>query len=442
VPTPTEAPPIEQHIPRRRWRIAFLLGLGVLVNYVDRVNLSVSQSALHDEFGISTITFGYLLSAYSLTYAMLQLPVGVILDRFGVKIVGRISTFLWSVASFAAALSTGVASLFSARLLLGIGEAPTFPANAKATGYWFPKEERSFATSIFDAAAKLAPALGVPIIGVLLLHFGWRKSFAFTGLVSFAYFLLFYWIYRNPSEDTELTNSERRLIAEGGAQPEVAFAIREKGASLWYLLQQRKMIGLALGFASYNYTFYLLLTWLPSYLSSALHIDLLHSVVYSSVPWLVATVTDLFIGGLLVDSLVRSGRNASRVRQIVLVTGTALGMGIFGAASAHTPAAAIFWISVSIGGLSAAAPVGWSIPTLIAPRESVGRVGGIMNFFSQFSAISAPIITGYIASLTHSFYGAFGAAAVFLLIGVMGYVFLLGRIEPIPEPMLRASVRE
>ena len=134
--------------------------LGVLVNYVDRVNLSVSQSALHDEFGISTITFGYLLSAYSLTYAMLQLPVGVILDRFGVKIVGRISTFLWSVASFAAALSTGVASLFSARLLLGIGEAPTFPANAKATGYWFPKEERSFATSIFDAAAKLAPALG------------------------------------------------------------------------------------------------------------------------------------------------------------------------------------------------------------------------------------------------------------------------------------------
>ena len=269
VPTTSESLTTEHHVPRRRWRIAFLLGLGVLVNYVDRVNLSVSQSALHDEFGISTITFGYLLSAYSLTYAMLQLPVGVILDRFGVKIVGRISTFLWSVASFAAALSTGVASLFSARLLLGVGEAPTFPANAKATGYWFPKEERSFATSIFDAAAKLAPALGVPIIGVLLLHFGWRKSFAFTGMVSFGYFLLFYWVYRNPSEDDKLTESERRLIAEGGAQPEVAFAIREKGASLWYLLQQRKMIGLALGFASYNYTFYLLLTWLPSYLSSA-----------------------------------------------------------------------------------------------------------------------------------------------------------------------------
>src|SRR5579862_5700460 len=144
-------------VPRRRWAIAWLLSLGVLVNYFDRVNISVSREALRESFGISTVMFGYLLSAYSWTYAALQLPSGILLDRFGVKWVGRVSTFLWSVASFAAAVSIGPVSLFGARLLLGIGEAPTFPANSKATGYWFPKQERSLATAIFDASAKFGP---------------------------------------------------------------------------------------------------------------------------------------------------------------------------------------------------------------------------------------------------------------------------------------------
>jgi ACS family D-galactonate transporter-like MFS transporter len=432
-PAPTRVVP-EHRIPRRRWRIALLLGIGVLVNYFDRVNLSVSQGALHSEFGISTVTFGYLLSAYSLTYALLQLPVGVLLDRFGVKRIGRFSALLWSVASFGAAVSTGIKGLFSARFLLGVGEAPTFPANAKAIGYWFPRQERSLATAIFDSAAKFASALGVPVIGILLLHFGWRWSFAATGFISFGYFLMFYAIYRNPSEDTKLSEAERRFLAEGGAQAERPEGA-PKGAGLGYLLRQRKVLGLALGFAAYNYTFYLLLTWLPSYLSAAMHIDLLHSVLYTSVPWLIAGVADLLVGGLLVDALVRRGWNDSRVRQVVLVSGTSLGLGILGAAYSHTPASALFWISVSIGGLSAASPVAWSIPSLIAPRESVGQVGGIINFGNQISAIAAPIITGYIAAATHSFAWAFAAAAAFLLLGVAGYVLLLGRIDAIPEPL-------
>jgi MFS transporter, ACS family, D-galactonate transporter len=419
--------------PRRRWGIACLLGFGVLVNYFDRVNLSVSQEALHAAFGISTVMFGYLLGAYSWTYALLQLPSGLLLDRFGVRRVGRISTVLWSAASFGAAVSTGIGSFVAARLLLGIGEAPTFPGNAKAIGYWFPSEERSLATAIFDAAAKFAPAIGVPLIGILLLHFGWRWSFAATGFISLGYFVLFYAFYRNPSEDKLLSDEERQFLARGGAQPEDQ-AKAAKGAPFLYLLRQREVCGLALGHAAYNYTFYLLLTWLPSYLSTALHVDLLHSVLYTSVPWLIATFTDLVVGGWLVDALIQRGWNAVRVRQVVLIGGTSLGLGIFGAARAHSPITALFWISMSIGGLAAAAPVGWSIPSLIAPRESVGTIAGIVNFCNQLSAIAAPIVTGYIAQATHSFAMAFAAATVFLLVGISGYVFLLGRMEPIPEP--------
>ncbi len=313
-------------IPRRRWGIAALLGFGVLVNYFDRVNLSVSRDALQDAFGISAVMFGYLSSAYNWTYALLQLPSGLLLDRFGVRRVGIVSTIIWSVASFAAAISSRIGALFASRLLLGIGEAPTFPAYAKATGYWFPKDERSLATAMFDSAAKFSSALGVPVLGLVLVHFGWRWNFAGTGLISVLFFALFYVYYRNPSDDKLLSRAEREYIARGGAQPEDRERAA-KGAPLAYLLQQRRVWGLALGFASYNYSFYLLLAWLPSYLSTTHHIDLLRSALYTSVPWIIATVLDLAVGGWLVDALIQRGRNPVRVRQAVLIGGTALGLG-------------------------------------------------------------------------------------------------------------------
>ena len=419
-------PPPPQPVPRRRWRIAWLLGLGVLVNYFDRVNLSVSHQALNETFGISAVTFGYLSGAYNWTYAVCQPPVGVLLDRLGIRRVGRASTLLWSVASFAAALTPSIKGFFAARFLLGIGEAPTFPANAKAIGQWFPANERSFPTSIFDSAAKFASGIGVPLLGVLLLKVGWRWSFAATGIISFLYFLLFWKIYRDPAEDTQLAESERAYITE---DPEIPIEEKSKPLPLPFLLGRRKVLGLALGFGSYNYVFYLLLTWLPSYLYSALHIDLLHSFLFTGVPWLFATATDLIIGGWLVDELIRRGWNANRVRKTTLIVGTACGLGILGAAHAHTPARALIWISISIGGLSAASPVGWTIPSLIVPRSSVGSVGGIINFSNQLSGIAAPIVTGYLVAAHQSFALAFGVSAIYLLIGIAGYIFLLGKIE-------------
>jgi sugar phosphate permease len=382
-------------VPHRRWRIAFLLAFGVLVNFLDRINLSVSREALNLSFGMSLVLFGYLSSAYSWTYAAMQMPAGVLLDRLGVRRVGRISTLLWSVSSFGAALAPGLGWFVGARLLLGVSESPTFPGNAKAIGYWFTRAERSLATAITDSAAKLSTAVGVPFIGLLLLHFGWRWSFAATGFISLVYFLLFFLIYRDPSQDAGLSSRERQYIAD---------------------------------------TFFLLLNWLPSYLSISLHVDLLHSALYTSVPWLVATFTDLLVGGWLVDFLIERGWNANRVRQSVLVGGMGLGLAILGTARAHSPAAALVWISIALGGLAAAAPVAWTVPSLISPRESVGTLSGMVNFNGQLAAISAPIVTGYIVAATHSFASAFAVSTVILFLGIAGYVFLLGNIEPIAEP--------
>jgi MFS transporter, ACS family, D-galactonate transporter len=433
---PSVTTPYQLKIPRRRWRIAFLLGIGVLVNYFDRVNLSVAHAALITTFAISNVTFGYLSAAYNWTYALCQLPVGVVLDKFGVRRVGRISSFLWSLASFAAAVSPNLASFFAARLLLGIGEAPTFPSNAKAIGYWFPARERSTATSIFDGSAKFASAIGVPIIGILLLKVGWRWSFAATGLVSFLYFLLFCRVYRDPVDDPDLTPQERDYILEKNAANPVLPA---ETASFGYLIRQPKVIGVTLGFGAYDYVFYLLLTWLPSYLSAALHIDLLHSFLYTGVPWLLGTASEFLIGGWMVDRLIKKGWNASGVQRAVLIGGTTMGLGIVGAAYVQTATSALLWISISLAGLSAASAVGWSIPSLIGPQGSVGTLGGIQNFSGQVSGIAAPIVTGYLVTARHSFGWAFGVAGIYLCIGILAYIFLLGRLEKIPGEPQRAA---
>lgn len=425
-------PEIENRTPvsRRRWRIAWLLGIGVLINYFDRVNLSVSHESLFAAFGVSNIVFGYLSAAYNWTYAACQIPIGVVLDKLGVKRVQRVGTLLWSVASFAGAATPTLGGLFGARFLLGIGEAPTFPANAKAIGRWFPANERSFATSFFDGAAKLASAIGVPLMGIVLIRAGWRWSFALTGAMSFVFFLFFWRVYRDPEDDPDLTAAELAYIEQ---EEEADGRSDAPPSSLFHLLRQPKVLGLSLGFGSYNYVFYLLLAWLPSYLSEALHIDLLHSFLYTSVPWLFATFTDLAIGGWLVDFLIQRGFNSNRVRQVVLIGGTAFGLGILGAVHAHSAEHALLWISISIGGLSAAAPVGWSIPSLIARRNDVGKVGGILNFSNQASGIIAQIATGYLYTAFHSFAWVFGVSAIYLVIGITAYIVLLGKIEQAPQ---------
>ena len=408
-----------------RWTIGLLLAVGVLVNYFDRVNLSVSHDALVKGFRITPAAFGQLSAAYSWTYAACQLPTGVVLDKFGVRKVSLISIFLWGCASIAAAFAPSVLLFFAARLLLGIGEAPTFPASAKAVGGWFPANERSFATAMFDSTAKLANAIGVPLLGLLLLQFGWRWSFGFTALLSFAYLAVFSLVYREPHRFS-IRNIVRRDSGPGDFELMLAPPI-----PLRRLLRERKVLGAAIGSGAYNYVFYLLLTWLPTYLAQTQHISLRQSFLFTGAPWLVAACCGLLIGGVLVDLLIKRGFDPSSVRRTVLIAGTCCGLGIAGAAFAHNIVSALISITIAIGGLSAASPVLWSLPTLLVPNSSSGRVGGIMNFSNQISAIAAPILTGWVLQRTGSYVWAFVIPTVYILVGIAAYLTMLRRIEVI-----------
>jgi ACS family D-galactonate transporter-like MFS transporter len=434
-------PPPHTRIPRRRWAIGVLLGSGVLVSFLDRINLSVAAPQLQRDFGLGPVQLGLLFSAFYWPYAALQIPVGLVVDRLGVTRVGRWGALLWTMASAVTALAGGFWGIFAARMVLGVAEAPSFPVVSKATGHWFPRNERARATAIFDASAKLSNVIGVPLIAFAVVRFGWRWGFGITSAISFVYFLAYYFIYRDPSADSRLSREEHQYILTGGAMPE-GDAGSGSLEMLAYLLRQPKIWGLAIGFGAYGYSFYLFLTWLPDYLVRSGGMSVLKSAGYAAVPWAVATVTDLAVGGWLIDALIARGADETRTRKAVLVTGMLLGLAVVGATRTSDPAWAIVWISISLGGLAAAAPVGWSLPSLIAPVGGVGAVGGIMNFAVNAMGIAAPILTGLIVRETHSFAGAFFAAAAILVVGAAAFIFLLGKIEtlsPARSPAGRAA---
>ena len=287
-------------VPKRRWGIGVLLGVGVLINYVDRVSLSAALPQLKAQFDLSSSDMGLLLGAFFWSYCLLQIPSGMILDRFGVTWVGRIGALLWSIASAIIAFTSGYWGLFAARLVLGVAEAPGFPASSKATGYWFPRRERALATSIFDAAAKFSSVIGVPLVAFVVVEFGWRWGFGVTAMLSLGYFIAFWIFYRDPSADPNLSSVELDYIRAGGATAE---GPSETGtwSMLGYLGLNAKVWGLTVGFAAYGYSFYLFLTWLPSYLVQNMHMDIIKSAGYAAIPWACATVSDLIVGGWLVD---------------------------------------------------------------------------------------------------------------------------------------------
>jgi MFS transporter, ACS family, D-galactonate transporter len=420
-------------LPPVRWQIAALLGTGVLINYFDRIALSVAAPGLEQSFGLSPVQIGVLFGAFFWSYALLQVPSGVLLDRFGVGRIGRWSAFLWSAASMLTAGAGSFAAIFLARSLLGIAEAPSFPLSSKATGYWFPREERALSTAMFDAATKVSNVIGVPLVALIITRLGWRSGFLFCAALSFGYFLAFVRLYRDPSRHSRVpAEQSRRLLAKGA----VAEGESSQGsvAMLVHLLGNRKVWGLSIGFAAYGYCFFLFLTWLPGYLVHSLHMSLLESAGLTVIPWTCASVSALLAGGWLIDHLVARGYDETRVRKSILLGGMCMGLAVFGATTTTDPAVAITWISIALSGLAAASPVCWSLPSLIAPRNGVGSVGGIMNFANNSMGVAAPIVTGYILSSTHSFSGAFLIAGIVLLIGVGAFVLLLGRIEPLPDP--------
>lgn len=394
-----------------------LLAGGILVNFLDRTAISVASSSIADEFGLDLQQLGVVLSAFTWSYCLVQLPAGLLVDLLGVSRLTRIASALWAVAGLLTAVAGGVGPLIAARLLLGVAEGPSMVGASKATAAWFPLSERGTATAMFDGATKLANMVAFPVLAFVMSEWGWRAGFLFTAVVSALFTAVWWWGYRDPSAYRSLGPAERAFILDGGARDVDRGGARQFRSAL----RSGRIWLLSCGFACYGYTINIVLTWMPEFLQREFHVRLLQSGFYSMIPWAVATVAELLVGGRLVDRLVRRGRDPWTVRRTVLTCGLALGTTIAAAGSAGSPAVAVVWMSLSLAGLAIAAPVAWGLPGLLAPPGTVGAVSGLMNFLNTAATAGGVLLTGQLAQVTGSFEAPFLFAVAVLALGVALY---------------------
>ncbi|MDE2403216.1 MAG: MFS transporter [Sphingomonadales bacterium] len=412
---------------RARLGILVLISLATLINYLDRSVMGVAKPALVRELHISPEVMGLIFSAFSWTYALAQLPGGYVVDRLGTRLTYALSLGLWSAATALHGFMTSIAGLVSARLALGVAEAPCFPANSRVLSTWFPQQERARATGVYTVGEYVGLGLLIPVLGWMLAHFGWRSLFWAVGLLGIAFACVFYGCYREPHESTRANDAERALIAAGGgfatAAPSLGFTWKRVGR----LVTTRQIAGASIGQFCSNSTLVFFLTWFPSYLAEERGMTFLKAGFMVSLPYLGASL-GVLLGGVFSDWLIRRTGSATIGRKVPVIAGLLLCATMIAANFLQSNEAVIAVMSVAFFGQGLAG-LGWTLLADVAPREMMGLTGGLFNFLANLAGIVTPLVVGFVVGATGSFYGALAYIAALGLIGALAYLLLLGPVE-------------
>ncbi len=406
----------------KRFYILMFLFFNGVINYIDRINLSVAAPTIAKEFNWDPGTMGMIFSAFLWTYAVCLIPCGWLVDRLGTRKINAGSVSLWSAAAMMTGAITGLGTMMVARLALGVGEAASYPAAGKIIRQWFPSSERGLATAIFNSGAYAGPALATPIVAWLVLETSWRMSFGILGSLGFIW--LFFWLkmFRLPAECSWLPAAEREyILAEAGASPPVSDAEQQPMQSgiLSRLLGRKTMWGLALTQGCGVYTQYLFLSWLPTYLVEARHMQLMKASVFSSLPYLIAVVLGILIGKLSDNILTPEAVKQGKRRTMVIVF-MALSSIVLLTTVISNEFVVLLLISLSLTFISSAITLNIALTNdLISDPSIAGTAFGILILGGNIFGLTAPILTGYIVKATGNFDSAFFLAGGLLILGAL-----------------------
>jgi MFS family permease len=414
--------------------LAMLVVCGT-INYLDRGALSVANPAIRADLGISLGEMGLLLSAFAWSYALLQLPVGGLVDRAGPRVLLGVGMMLWSLAQAAGGLVTSFSQFIWARIFLGIGEAPQYPTSARVVSNWFALRDRGLPTGVFNAASPLGTALAPPLLTLLMLSFNWRWMFIAMGVVGLIAAAIWTLLYRDPAA-VELSIEEQAYLADGSAQgtpPKTTFAEWRS------LFEHRTTWGMILGFFGSVYLNWVYLTWLPGYLEIERHMSTFGTGFAAAIPFFCGFVGSL-IAGWFSDLMTQRSTSPVRGRKTPVVVAM-LGMALFTVPAALVPSnvVALACISVVVFLANAASACSWALATAAAPPNRVASLGAIQNFGGFLGGALAPIATGAIAQATHSFVPALLAGAAIAFASAMIYLFVVR--DPIPQQAGSAEPR-
>lgn len=423
---------------RVRWFMVFLAFLATAINYIDRATMSVSAPEIQKDLGLSPTDMGWIMGAFFWTYALFQLPSGWFVDRVGARVAYAVAMLWWSVFTAVTGVARGFAALFGFRLLLGAGEAPAYPCNAKVVSEWFPRRERGLATAFFDSGSRVGAALSLPVVTALIGLVGWRGAFVVAGAVGILLAGIWAWVYRSPREHKWVSAAELAYIESGQADAGAAGALSAPNAAdpprvRWVdLFRYRTVIGMMLGFFCLNFVIFFFITWFPTYLVKARGFSLLKLGYFGMIPGLVA-VAGGYLGGWVTDTLVRRGMKLTWARKLPLVGGMALSSSIALAVIVPSAAWALVLLSVSYASLAFAGACVWCLPADIAPtKKHVASIGGIQNFASNLAGICISLFVGKMLERTGNFVVALVAAGGVALLGAFAYLVIVPEIAPLP----------
>ena len=404
-----------------------LVVLGGVVNYIDRATLAVGNPLIRAELGLTAGDMGLLLSAFLWAYAFAQLPAGALVDRLGPRRLLTLGMTLWSVAQVLGGMVRGFGEFFAARMLLGVGEAPQFPASARIARDWFNVRDRGLATGVWNCSSTLGTAISAPLLTVLMLHFGWRWMFAIMGLAGLIVASLFYAVYREPRQ-VALTVAEQAYRTEGDESDARADPVT--WAEWKRLFAFPTTWGMLVGFFGTVYVTWIYTAWLPAYLEQERHLSISRTGWVAAVPYVFGVVGSI-LGGRLVDWLVKLGVAPMRSRKYPMAASLVL-TALATVLAAETPSnvVAVAAISVSLFLLYVSSTSAWAMPSVAAPANCTASLGAMQNFGGYLGGALAPTVTGFIVQATGSFVPALLVGAVVAVACAAGYLALVGRAIP------------
>lgn len=431
-------------LPKRtnfRWVIVSLLFFATAINYADRAVLSIAGPALAKQLQLNSVSMGYIFSAFGWSYVLAQLPGGWLLDRFGSRKIYAISLFVWSFFTFITGFTgffvgfSAIVALFTLRFLLGIAEAPAFPANSRISVAWFPTKETGTAAAIFNSAQYFATVLFAPLLGYIVYTFGWEYSFIFMGIVGFVFLIFFLKYVHAPKKSRYINQAELDYITKGGALAEMDYSGKDPNNKdklptwpyLRQLLKNRMFIGIYIAQYCINAITFFFITWFPVYLVQARGMTILKAGIVAVLPAIFGFVGGI-LGGIFSDYLLKKGASITVARKVPIVAGMLLSMSMVFCNYTEVEWMIVAIMAVSYFGKGVGA-LGWAVNADTAPKEISGLSGSLFNTFGNLSSIITPIAIGYLVGVRGSFNGALVFVSIHALLAIISYLFIVGKIE-------------
>ncbi|AFQ51676.1 MFS transporter [Burkholderia cepacia] len=427
---PSTAPPS-----RKRLLILILLFVTVVINYLDRSNLSIAAPALFKELNIDPVRAGLVFSAFGWTYALMQIPGGWLVDKVSPRVLYAGALALWSAATLLLGFAGSFVGLVVLRLAVGALEAPAYPINNRVVTTWFPTRERASAIGGYTSGQFVGLAFLTPVLAWLQVHLGWHMVFVATGLAGIAWAAVWYAVYREPRTFHGVNAGEIALIRDGGGLVDLEDRIAarsERAPSTWrdlgVVLGRRKLWGIYLGQFALNSTLWFFLTWFPTYLVKYRGMDFIKSGFLASLPFLAAFV-GVLCSGVLSDWLMRRGASQGFARKLPIISGLLISTCIIGANYVTSTGWVIAFMTIAFFG-NGFASITWSLVSGLAPARLLGLTGGVFNLIGNLSAIATPIVIGLLVDGA-DFSRAITYIAAMALAGSLSYGLLVGKVERI-----------